>query len=531
MAGHGQREPLHHPAVRRPSRTTSSASWAERPEPRPQPRAQAPYAAARRARISAMHPGERLIIPAGPAKVALQRHRLPVPRALGLLLPHRLGQRRRARHRPRARADRRRPRRDAVLPADRRAATPTSSTPTPRSASSGPGPRPSLAHVAADLGLDDPAPRRLRRVLEATDGTTRIVREADRDLTDQLDGRRLLAAELGADAATASTRTATPSSLRDLSELRLVKDDYEIGEMRARGRRHQAGLRRRHRRPAADRRAPARRAPRRGHLQPPRPRRGQHGRLRHDRRERPARLHPALDPQRRPRRAGRPHPDRRGHRARQPLHRRHHAHPARSRAPSPTCSAGSTRRCCEAADAARRDRASPASGSARSTPPRWQVIAAQDRRVGPPAGQRRGVARPRPRSTTAATWCTAPATTSASTCTTARRPAASCTSTARCSRGMVFTIEPGLYFQPDDLTVPEEYRGIGVRIEDDILVTADGCENLSAGIPRTADDVEAWLRRLTRRPSRPRLSRCWAGPGSPCALARRAPGRRGSGSC
>jgi len=59
--------------------------------------------------------------------------------------------------------------------------------------------------------------------------------------------------------------------------------------------------------------------------------------------------------------------------------------------------------------------------------------------------------------------------------------------------GMAFTIEPGLYFQPDDLTVPEEYRGIGVRIEDDILVTADGAENLSASIPRTADEVEAWL--------------------------------------
>jgi Xaa-Pro aminopeptidase len=61
--------------------------------------------------------------------------------------------------------------------------------------------------------------------------------------------------------------------------------------------------------------------------------------------------------------------------------------------------------------------------------------------------------------------------------------------------GMVFTIEPGLYFQPDDLSVPEEYRGIGVRIEDDILVTESGAENLSVGIPRTADDVEAWLRR------------------------------------
>ncbi|WP_166874226.1 aminopeptidase P family protein [Salinibacterium sp. ZJ450] len=59
--------------------------------------------------------------------------------------------------------------------------------------------------------------------------------------------------------------------------------------------------------------------------------------------------------------------------------------------------------------------------------------------------------------------------------------------------GMVFTIEPGLYFQPDDLTVPVEMRGIGVRIEDNILVTETGAENLSAGIPRTADEIEAWL--------------------------------------
>ncbi|GAA1727838.1 aminopeptidase P family protein [Microbacterium paludicola] len=62
--------------------------------------------------------------------------------------------------------------------------------------------------------------------------------------------------------------------------------------------------------------------------------------------------------------------------------------------------------------------------------------------------------------------------------------------------GMVFTIEPGLYFQIDDVTVPEEYRGIGVRIEDDILMTEDGPVNLSADIPRTADEVEAWIARL-----------------------------------
>lgn len=61
------------------------------------------------------------------------------------------------------------------------------------------------------------------------------------------------------------------------------------------------------------------------------------------------------------------------------------------------------------------------------------------------------------------------------------------------AEGMIFTIEPGLYFQPDDLSVPAEFRGIGVRIEDNILVTADGAENLSVGIPRTVPQVEAWV--------------------------------------
>ncbi|MDQ0644986.1 aminopeptidase P family protein [Microbacterium murale] len=65
--------------------------------------------------------------------------------------------------------------------------------------------------------------------------------------------------------------------------------------------------------------------------------------------------------------------------------------------------------------------------------------------------------------------------------------------------GMVFTIEPGLYFQIDDLTVPAELRGIGVRIEDDILMTEDGAVNLSADIPRAADDVEAWIARVQQR--------------------------------
>ena len=62
--------------------------------------------------------------------------------------------------------------------------------------------------------------------------------------------------------------------------------------------------------------------------------------------------------------------------------------------------------------------------------------------------------------------------------------------------GMVFTIEPGLYFKADDLAIPAEFRGIGVRIEDDVLVTADGYENLSAALPREAQAVEAWMANL-----------------------------------
>ncbi|MEN9714194.1 MAG: hypothetical protein RLZZ164_858 [Actinomycetota bacterium] len=62
--------------------------------------------------------------------------------------------------------------------------------------------------------------------------------------------------------------------------------------------------------------------------------------------------------------------------------------------------------------------------------------------------------------------------------------------------GMVFTIEPGLYFQADDMTVPAKFRGIGVRIEDDVLVTAKGVENLTKGLPRKASDVEAWMKKV-----------------------------------
>lgn len=72
--------------------------------------------------------------------------------------------------------------------------------------------------------------------------------------------------------------------------------------------------------------------------------------------------------------------------------------------------------------------------------------------------------------------------------------------------GMVLTIEPGLYFQPDDLTVPARYRGIGVRIEDDVLVTTEGAENLSRAIPRSAPAIERWMAAVRQSGERRRAS-------------------------
>jgi Xaa-Pro aminopeptidase len=77
-------------------------------------------------------------------------------------------------------------------------------------------------------------------------------------------------------------------------------------------------------------------------------------------------------------------------------------------------------------------------------------------------------------------------------------------------QGMVFTVEPGLYFKENDLTVPEKFRGIGVRIEDNVLVTESGCKLLSGGIPRTVSEVEEWINEVsepgtTPSPSAPPL--------------------------
>ncbi|NUS40067.1 MAG: M24 family metallopeptidase, partial [Terrabacter sp.] len=67
---------------------------------------------------------------------------------------------------------------------------------------------------------------------------------------------------------------------------------------------------------------------------------------------------------------------------------------------------------------------------------------------------------------------------------------------ARMQPGMVLTVEPGLYFHAFDETLPPELRGVGVRLEDDVVVTPTGSEVLSNGLPIDAAGVEAWMARL-----------------------------------
>lgn len=60
--------------------------------------------------------------------------------------------------------------------------------------------------------------------------------------------------------------------------------------------------------------------------------------------------------------------------------------------------------------------------------------------------------------------------------------------------GMVLTVEPGIYIPSSSRGVPKKWRGIGVRIEDDVLVTRDGPEVLTGGLVKAADAIEAWMR-------------------------------------
>ncbi len=59
--------------------------------------------------------------------------------------------------------------------------------------------------------------------------------------------------------------------------------------------------------------------------------------------------------------------------------------------------------------------------------------------------------------------------------------------------GMVMTVEPGIYISPDNKKVAKKWRGIGIRIEDDVLVTKDGCEVLTKDVPKTVEEIEALM--------------------------------------
>jgi len=461
-----------------------SSGWAERADVTPEPREQARFAAARRARISSLHPNKRLIVPAGAAKV--RSNDTDYPYRAHTAFAHLTGWGS-----------------DAVAgsvlvlePIDggheatlyfREAAGRDSDEfyANPDVGEFWTGPRPSAAHVAADLGLATAGLDRFARVLEGVDDDTLIVRDGDREITDQVDGRRLLWA-------TTETvdRDGDTELARDLSELRLVKDDYEIEQMRlavaatrqgfsdviadlpqitahTRGERLVEGTFNRRARADGntvgyDTIAAS----------------GEHACILHWTRNDGAVTAGDLI----------------------------------------LIDAGIELDSYYTADITR---TLPISGSYTEVQRRVYeaVLEAADAAF--------AIVRPGIRfreihaeamkviAAKTAEWGFLPVSAEESLepdhqyhrrymvhgtshhlgldvhdCAQARRDLYL---DGVLEAGMVFTIEPGLYFQPDDLTVPEEYRGIGVRIEDNILVTASGAENLSVGIPRTVADVEAWL--------------------------------------
>lgn len=463
-----------------------SSQWAERPDALPSPREQAPFAAARRARISALHPGKRLIVPAGAAKVrsndtdyAYRAHSAfahltgwgsdSVVGSVLVMEPTSDGH-------------------EATLyfrePAGRDS---DEFYANPEIGEFWIGARPSLAHVGADLGLATAGLDDFAAVLDAVDAGTLVVRDADRDITDQVDGRRLLTA----DSESLENDGDTQFS-RDLSELRLVKDAFEIAELRAavaatklgfddvigdfaeitthpRGERLVEGTFNRRARAEGntvgyDTIAAS----------------GPHACILHwTRNDGPVvpgdliLIDAGIE-----------------------LDSLYTADITRTLPVNGTFTEVQRRvyeAVREAADAA----------FAIVTPGiRFREIHAEAMTV---------------IAARTAEWGLLPVTAEESLqpehqyhrrymvhgtshhlgidvhdCAAARRELYL---EGILEPGMVFTIEPGLYFQPDDLSVPEEYRGIGVRIEDNILVTESGAENLSIGIPRTADDVESWLAR------------------------------------
>jgi Xaa-Pro aminopeptidase len=59
--------------------------------------------------------------------------------------------------------------------------------------------------------------------------------------------------------------------------------------------------------------------------------------------------------------------------------------------------------------------------------------------------------------------------------------------------GMVMTVEPGIYVAPGDNKVARKWRGIGIRVEDNVLVTPEGCEVLTAALPRSVEQIEGLM--------------------------------------
>ncbi len=482
-------------------KTYISQGWAERPSATTGPREQAAFAAERRARLSALHPTARILVPAGPAKQRSNDTDYPyrahsafahltgwgadtVPGSVLVLEPRTTESGEPDGH-------------EAVL-YFREAAGRDSDEfyANPEIGEFWTGPRPTATDVALDLGLATRGLGELEAVLDGVDADTIVVREADRAITDRVDAQRLLLGD--ADAAAAESPLADELAerdadlARDLSELRLVKDAFEIAELRRaveatkqgfddviadlpeivahpRGERLVEGT--------FDRRARAE-----GNTvgYDTIAASGPHACILHwTRNDGP--VVPGdlilID-------------------AGVELESYYTADITRTLPVSGTFTEVQRRvyeAVREAADAAFAI-VRPGIRFREIHAAAMQVIAARTAEWGllpvtaeealqPEGGQHR---RYMVHGTSHHLGL------DVHDCAQARRELYL---DGVLEPGMVFTIEPGLYFQPDDLTVPEEYRGIGVRIEDDVLVTADGCESLSAGIPRTADEVEAWMAR------------------------------------
>jgi len=463
-----------------------SGNWAGRPDETPSPRAHAEFAAARRSALSAMHPGKRLIVPAGAAKVRSNDTDYPyrahsafahltgwgadaVAGSVLVLEPSAVGHVATLYFREAAGRD-----------SDEFYAN-------PEIGEFWTGPRPSLAHVAADLGLLTANLDAFADVLDSVDADTLVLRDGDRDITDQVDGRRLLAADSENLDNDGDTELA-----RDLSELRLVKDAYEIAEMRAAVNATKQGFDD----VIAD--LPQIVAHNRGE-------RLVEGTFnRRARAEGNAVGYDTIA-------ASGPHAC--------ILHWTRNDGPV---VPGDLIllDAGIELESLYTADITR---TLPVSGT--FTPVQARIYQA----VLDAADAAFAIVKPGIRfreihaeamrviAERTAEWDLLPVSAAESLepehqyhrrymvhgtshhlgidvhdCAQARRDLYL---DGVLEAGMVFTIEPGLYFQPDDLTVPAEFRGIGVRIEDNILVTESGAENLSVGIPRTVADVEAWFAR------------------------------------